>query len=79
MKFMDMLMVAKLSAHATIPTRDSFCNAGYDLCSAADATIPARETDAQVKVHGTYGRVTPRSGLAWTQHIDIGAGVVDED
>ena len=29
--------------------------------------------------HGTYGRVAPRSGLAWKNHIDIGAGVVDED
>ena len=29
--------------------------------------------------HGTYGRVAPRSGLAWKHHIDIGAGVVDED
>jgi dUTP pyrophosphatase len=34
----------------------------------------------QVRVpHGTYGRVAPRSGLAWKNHIDIGAGVVDED
>jgi dUTP pyrophosphatase len=23
--------------------------------------------------------VAPRSGLAWKNHIDIGAGVVDED
>ena len=29
--------------------------------------------------HPTYGRVTPRSGLAWKQQIDNGAGVVDED
>ena len=34
----------------------------------------------QIKVpRGTYGRVAPRSGLAWKNHIDIGAGVVDED
>ena len=38
------------------------------------------KTDLQIKVpHGTYGRVAPRSGLAWKHHIDIGAGVVDED
>ena len=38
------------------------------------------KTDLQIKVlYGTYGRVAPRSGLAWKQHIDIGAGVVDED
>ena len=28
---------------------------------------------------GTYGRVAPRSGLAFNHHIDVGAGVVDED
>merc|ERR1712183_158268 len=80
-----LLQVAKLSEHATIPTRGSFSAAGYDLYSAMDVTIPARgkglvKTDIQIKVpHGTYGRVAPRSGLAWKHHIDIGAGVVDED
>ena len=50
-----------------------------------DATISGRgkglvKTDLQIRVpHGTYGRVAPRSGLAWKNHIDIGAGVVDED
>ena len=50
-----------------------------------DATISARgkglvKTDLQIRVpHGTYGRVAPRSGLARKNHIDIGAGVVDED
>ena len=28
---------------------------------------------------GTYGRVAPRSGLAWKNHIDVGAGVIDQD
>ena len=38
------------------------------------------KTDIQIKVpHGTYGRIAPRSGLSWKNHIDIGAGVVDED
>ena len=50
-----------------------------------DTTVPARgkglvKTDIQIRVpRGTYGRVAPRSGLAWKNHIDIGAGVVDED
>merc|ERR1719415_310269 len=79
------LQIAVLSENATIPTRGSARAAGYDLYSAEDATIPARgkglvKTDLQIKVpHGTYGRVAPRSGLAWKHHIDIGAGVVDED
>jgi dUTP pyrophosphatase len=29
--------------------------------------------------HGTYGRIAPRSGLAWKNYIDVGAGVIDED
>merc|ERR1711915_576298 len=81
----DVLEVAKLSENATIPTRGSATAAGYDLYSAEDCVIPARgkglvKTDIQIKVpHGTYGRIAPRSGLAWKNHIDIGAGVVDED
>merc|ERR1711913_274827 len=79
------LQVAKLTEKAIIPTKGSQAAAGYDLYSAYDYVIPARgkvlaKTDIQVKVpHGTYGRVAPRSGLAWKNHIDIGAGVVDED
>eukprot|EP00088_Acartia_fossae_P070812 TRINITY_DN9573_c0_g1_i2.p1 TRINITY_DN9573_c0_g1~~TRINITY_DN9573_c0_g1_i2.p1 ORF type:complete len:175 (+),score=55.45 TRINITY_DN9573_c0_g1_i2:2-526(+) len=81
----DVLQVAKLTEKAIIPTRGSQKAAGYDLYSAYDYQIPPRgkilaKTDIQIKVpHGTYGRVAPRSGLAWKQHIDIGAGVVDED
>jgi dUTP pyrophosphatase len=28
---------------------------------------------------GCYGRIAPRSSLAWKNHIDVGAGVVDAD
>lgn len=28
---------------------------------------------------GYYGRIAPRSSLAWKNHIDVGAGVIDED
>ena len=27
----------------------------------------------------TYGRIAPRSGLAWKNSINVGAGVIDED
>lgn len=85
LRFSDKLQVAKLSEHAIIPTRGSALAAGYDLYSAYDYVAPARgkvlaKTDIQICVpRGTYGRVAPRSGLAWKNHIDIGAGVVDED
>jgi dUTP pyrophosphatase len=37
-------------------------------------------TDLQIQVpEGFYGRIAPRSGLALHHHIDIGAGVIDED
>merc|ERR1712098_464591 len=79
------LQIAKLSENATVPTRGSPRAAGHDLYSAEAVKIPARgkglvRTDIQIEVpNGTYGRIAPRSGLAWKHHIDIGAGVVDED
>lgn len=38
------------------------------------------KTDIQIEVpEGCYGRVAPRSGLAWKNSIDVGAGVIDQD
>ncbi|XP_044048000.1 deoxyuridine 5'-triphosphate nucleotidohydrolase, mitochondrial isoform X1 [Siniperca chuatsi] len=79
------LKFAKLSEHATKPTRGSAKAAGYDLYSAYDYSIGPMDkaivkTDIQIAVpHGCYGRVAPRSGLAAKNFIDVGAGVVDED
>ncbi|XP_077419168.1 deoxyuridine 5'-triphosphate nucleotidohydrolase, mitochondrial isoform X2 [Vanacampus margaritifer] len=79
------LRFAKLSEHATTPTRGSTKAAGYDLYSAYDYSIGPMDkaivkTDIQIAVpHGCYGRVAPRSGLAVKHFIDVGAGVVDED
>lgn len=79
------LLIKKLSDFATIPTRGSKFAAGYDLYAAYDYFIKARgkemvKTDLQIALPpGTYGRVAPRSGLAWKHSIDVGAGVIDED
>merc|ERR1711976_346570 len=79
------MQVCKLSEHAFMPTKGSKLAAGYDLKSAYDYIIPANgkviaKTDLAIRVpDGTYGRVAPRSGLAAKNHIDIGAGVVDQD
>ena len=68
-----------------MPTRGSPLAAGLDLHSAYDGTVPARgkallKTDLAIAVPpGTYGRVAPRSGLAWKHSIDVGAGVIDAD
>jgi len=79
------LYVKKLSDNAVIPTRGSSQAAGYDLSSAVECVVPARgkalvPTDLAIALpEGTYGRVAPRSGLAWKHSIDTGAGVIDQD
>lgn len=38
------------------------------------------KTDLSIAIpEGYYGRIAPRSSLAWKNHIDVGAGVIDED
>ncbi len=79
------LQFAKLSDKAHAPVRGSVGSVGYDLASAKYVIIPARgkalvPTDLAIKLpEGCYGRIAPRSGLAWKKHIDIGAGVIDRD
>ncbi|KAJ1621391.1 dUTPase-like protein [Pavlovales sp. CCMP2436] len=79
------LRVKKLTALATLPARGSTGAAGYDLSAAYDCVVPARgkalcKTDLEIAIPtGHYGRVAPRSGLAWKHFIDVGAGVIDED
>jgi dUTP pyrophosphatase len=79
------LKVKKLSEFATLPVRGSAKAAGYDLVAAHPTVIPAKgkeliKTDISIAVpSGHYGRIAPRSGLAWKNFIDVGAGVIDED
>ena len=79
------LCIKKMTENATTPTRATTKSAGYDLYSSMDCEIPAFgrakvNTDLQISVPtGCYGRIAPRSGLALHFHIDIGAGVLDED
>lgn len=81
----DTLKFTRLTEKAHAPSKGSILAAGYDLKSAYAYVVPARgktlvKTDLVVKVpEGTYGRVAPRSGLAWNHHIDVGAGVIDAD
>lgn len=84
-KMPSKLLVKKLSEFATLPTKGSKLAAGYDLHAAHDCVIKAKgkqmvKTDLQVSLpQGCYGRIAPRSGLAWKHSIDVGAGVIDED
>lgn len=79
------ILVERMSEDAIVPTRGSIRAAGYDLYASEEAEVPARgkaliSTGLRIKVPtGTYGRIAPRSGLAWKHHLDVGAGVIDED
>ena len=80
-----MLLVKKLAEHATVPTRATPGSAGFDLSSVEQLTIPSKEraavrTGISITLPpGTYGRVAPRSGIAYRFGIDVLAGVIDAD
>ena len=70
---------------ARAPLQANDGDAGYDLFSIdEDFTIPAGKqlmisTGICVRIpKGTYGRVAPRSGLAYKNQINVHAGVIDE-
>ena len=79
------LQVKLLRGNAVLPARGSAGAVGYDLCAANNCVIPSRgkgtvETGLAVSLPpGTYSRITPRSGLAIRNSINVGAGVVDLD
>eukprot|EP01091_Cochliopodium_minus_P008620 TRINITY_DN1984_c0_g3_i1.p1 TRINITY_DN1984_c0_g3~~TRINITY_DN1984_c0_g3_i1.p1 ORF type:complete len:149 (-),score=42.59 TRINITY_DN1984_c0_g3_i1:32-478(-) len=79
------LKVKKLTEFAVIPVRGTKQAAGYDLVSAYDLRIEKQgkaivKTDLAVAIpEGHYGRIAPRSSIAWKNHIDVGAGVIDCD
>ncbi|CAA9964457.1 dutpase [Pyrenophora teres f. maculata] len=79
------LQVQLLSSNAQAPKKGSAFAAGHDLFSAEELVIPARGrklvgTDIKISVPvGTYGRIAPRSGLAYKHGIDTLAGVIDAD
>jgi len=77
--------IKKLSENATIPTRGTGFAAGYDLYAAEDAVICCGsrklvKTNISMEITpGYYGRIAPRSGLAYKNGIDVLAGVIDSD
>lgn len=79
------LRVRLLNDCARPPTRQTPGAAGYDLHAAENVTVPgcgrARiGTGVALELPpGTYGRVAPRSSLAYLAGIDVGGGVIDED
>ena len=77
--------VKKLSDSATIPTQGTSFAAGYDLYAAEDAVVVCGtrkliKTNISMEITpGYYGRIAPRSGLAYKNGIDVLAGVIDSD
>lgn len=79
-----MLFSVSLVHHdAVVPKRANPTDAGADLSSVVDVIIPAHkqaciDTGVAVSFPSTcYGRIAPRSGLAFKNSIDVLAGVID--
>lgn len=79
------LLFTKLNDKAVTPRRGSGEAAGLDLAACADVRVPGSskqlvETGLAVAIpKGHYGRIAPRSGFSWRNHVDVGAGVIDAD
>lgn len=79
------LKVKLLTSYGYLPTKPYTESAGFDLRSAYEWNVPAGDrklipTDIAIELpKGCYGRIAPRSGLAYNKFIDVGGGVIDAD
>ena len=77
------ILFTKLSEKAIIPQQATTSDAGYDLCSTETYTLKKWErklfkTNISLAIpHGYYGRVAPRSWLAYKFGLDVLAWVID--
>ena len=77
--------VKKLNPLAGIPTRANSSDAGFDLYSTETYLLKPFErklfkTGISIEIPtGNYGRIAPRSGLAYKHGIDTLAGVLDSN
>jgi len=75
----------KLTRNAFAPTKGSRYSAGHDLYAAYDCIItPGNRgivsTDIAIELPaGCYGRIAPRSGLAYHHSLHTLGGVIDRD
>jgi dUTP pyrophosphatase len=82
--FMNTKIQIKTVNGGVIPTWNNK-SAGCDLSSTENYTLRPRErklfkTGLYMAIpSGLYGRIAPRSGLAYKHGIDVMAGVIDED
>jgi dUTP pyrophosphatase len=79
------MKIKLLSEFSKVPTRANSTDAGADLYSIENVMVPPLErklisTGISVKIpDGHYGRIAPRSGLAYKNGIDVLAGVIDSE
>jgi dUTP pyrophosphatase len=77
--------VKRIHPAAKLPARGTNWSAGADLCCLEAFTLGPAErklvpTGLAVEIPpGWYGRVAPRSGLAFNHGVDMLAGVIDSD
>lgn len=77
--------IKKLNEAAKLPTYGTEFAAGADLYSLEEKVlVPGARHLFKVGLavaipSGVYGRIAPRSGLAFKQGVDVLAGVIDED
>jgi dUTP pyrophosphatase len=82
-----MIKIKLLNELAKIPSRANPTDAGADLFSTEECIIPPLsrkliKTGISIEIpetdnKGYYGRIAPRSGLAFKNGIDVMAGVID--
>ena len=79
------MKIKLLDENAKVPVRANGCAAGYDLYALHDYYVYPQErtlvkTGIALEIpEGYYGRIAPRSGLAYKHGIDVLAGVIDSD
>jgi dUTP pyrophosphatase len=79
------IQIKLLSPDAKIPTRGSEFAAGYDLYTIEPLELKPGQRHlyktgiSTAMPSGIYGRIAPRSGLAYKNGIETMAGVIDSD
>ena len=79
------IQIKLLTPDAIVPTRGSEFAAGYDLYTTDRYELKPGERHlyntniSTAMPNGYYGRIAPRSGLAYKKGIDVMAGVIDSD
>ena len=80
---MDIIKVKKLSDNTILPSKANDSDAGWDLYSSENASIPPSSrllvgTSVSMAIPSdSVGLIWPRSGLAVKKGVDVFAGVID--